>query len=123
MTGGEQAWHGSPQRYAEAFLRAAAPALESFPVCRGARLESLDIEYLTEDGDEEGVIRAVCAVAAVTFRGRRFSYRRGIWPPAHPAPTSAVIYATVLEERLLTGPRPPLAPGGTDDATEPPADR
>ncbi|WP_030542943.1 hypothetical protein [Streptomyces albus] len=119
MTGGEQARHGSPQRYAEAFLRAARPALETFLVCRGARLESLDIEYLTEDGDEENAVRAVCAVAAVTFRGRRFSYRRGIWPPAHPAPTTAAIYATVLEERLLTRPRPPRV-SGTDAAIEPP---
>ncbi|MCC9742118.1 hypothetical protein [Streptomyces sp. MNU89] len=121
MTGGERVRHGSPQRYAEAFLRAARPALEDFPVCRGARLESLDVEYLTDDRDAEGAVRAVCAVAAVTFRGHRFSYRRGIWPPFHPASTTAAIYATVLEERLLTRPRPPCV-SGTDAANEPPVE-
>jgi hypothetical protein len=44
----------------------------------------------------------VAATAVVRFRGRRCVFRRGIWPPSHPAATQAAIYATVLEERLLT---------------------
>ncbi|MBQ0985982.1 hypothetical protein KBZ10_15935 [Streptomyces sp. F63] len=110
-----------PQKYAEAFLRAARPALEDFPVCRGARLDSLDAEYLRDGETEKADVRAVSAMAVVIFRGRRSSFRRGIWPPARPASTSAGIYATVLEERLLTRPRSQLTPG-TDAANEPPVE-
>jgi hypothetical protein len=43
----------------------------------------------------------VTATAVVFFRSHRCVFRRGIWPPGHPAATRAAVYATVLEERLL----------------------
>jgi hypothetical protein len=49
---------------------------------------------------------AVHAETMVTFRGRRFSYRRKVWPSEHCAAFQAGLYATFLEEKLLTTPLP-----------------
>ena len=50
--------------------------------------------------------------ATVRFRGGRFSFRRQVWPPDHPARLKASLLATSLEERLLTGRHPPPDPSG-----------
>ncbi|GAA3768437.1 hypothetical protein ACFS5L_22265 [Streptomyces phyllanthi] len=89
---------GGPQDYTRAFLRSALPAVEDLCERRGGAFESLTHEAVP---DAKGEV-LVTATAVVRFRGRRCVFRRGIWPPDHPATTRAAIYATVLEERLLT---------------------
>ncbi|MDN0198769.1 hypothetical protein [Streptomyces sp. S.PNR 29] len=92
-----------PQDYTDAFLRAARPAVQD--LCeerRGAAFDSLTPEDLA---DATGGL-VVGATAVVFFRGHGCVFRRGIWPPVHPAATRAALYATVLEERLLTGVAP-----------------
>jgi hypothetical protein len=37
------------------------------------------------------------------FRGRRFEYRRRIWPAQHSGAMQAGLFVTFLEEALLTG--------------------
>lgn len=54
----------------------------------------------------------VYAETTVTFQGRRFSYRQRVWPSEHHARFQAGLYATFLEERLLTRPAPA---DGSDD--------
>ncbi|WP_243766293.1 hypothetical protein [Streptomyces sp. GC420] len=72
-------------------------------------MESLTCEVVP--GAEGNVV--VAATTVVFFRGRRCVFRRGIWPPSHPAATRAAIYASVLEERLMTHVLPRLG----DDAS------
>ncbi|MCM2576824.1 hypothetical protein [Streptomyces meridianus] len=105
--GDDRAEYGSPQEFVEDFLRRARPALVDLFDRRGGELESLHAEWSGPPGEPLVRVRAV-----VVFRGTRFSHRRRIWPPNHPAGTQAAIYATVLEERLLTRPRPPHGTGG-----------
>ncbi len=62
------------------------------------RLASLTCEVVP--GATDDVV--VAATTVVLFRGHRCVFRRGIWPPSHPAVTRAAIYAPVLEERLMT---------------------
>lgn len=96
-------WGGS-QGYTDVFLRSARRAVRDLCERRGGELESLACEVVP---DATGVV-VVAATTVVLFRGRRCVFRRGIWPPSHPATTRAAIYASVLEERLLTRalPRP-----------------
>jgi hypothetical protein len=99
---------GGPREYTDAFLWSARRAVQDLCERRGGRFESL-----THDAapDAAGNL-IVAATAVVLFRSRRCVFRRGIWPPGHPAATRAAVYATVLEERLLTRVRP-LPGGGT----------
>lgn len=69
---------------------------------RNGQLESLEAEHVVSEGD----LPMVHATAVVAFRDHRFSYLRSIWPPSHPPATQAGIYATMLEERLLTWAHP-----------------
>lgn len=111
------------------FLRSARRAVQDLCERRGGELESLTCEVSevccevlpgATGGDvpdaTSAVVRGatggvvVAATAVVLFRGRRCVFRRGIWPPGHPATTRAAIYASVLEERLMTGVLP--RPGG-----------
>lgn len=101
----DHADRGGPREYTDVFLRFALRAVRDLCERRGAVLESLSCEAVP--GDPGG---AVAATTVLRFRGRRCVFRRGIWPPGHPAATRAAIYATVLEERLLTRVRP--ADGG-----------
>ncbi|GAB2986911.1 hypothetical protein GCM10023080_060460 [Streptomyces pseudoechinosporeus] len=109
MTDGHATW-GGPQEYTDVFLRSALPAVQDLCERRGGKLESLTHEAVP--GATGDVV--VAATAVVLFRGRRCVFRRGIWPPSHPPATRAAIYATVLEERLLTGVHP-----STGDDTSP----
>ncbi|MFK4103755.1 hypothetical protein ACI2L1_27470 [Streptomyces sp. NPDC019531] len=89
---------GGPQEYTDVFLRSARRAIRDLSVRRGAELESLTCEAIADAmGDT-----VVAVTTVVVFRGRRCIFRRGIWPPSHPAATRAAIYASVLEERLMT---------------------
>ncbi|MEU6662528.1 hypothetical protein [Streptomyces sp. NPDC046821] len=102
-----------PREYADEFLGYASRAVRDLCERRGCELESLTWEVTT--GATGGTVGAtggtvVAATAVVLFRGHRCVYRRRVWPPNHPAPTRAGIYATLLEECLLTRVRP--APGG-----------
>ncbi|MDI3390198.1 hypothetical protein QIS99_28995 [Streptomyces sp. B-S-A8] len=100
--------HGPPQEYVEEFLRRAEPALDDLFARRGGQLENLAaVRAVGEDG-----LLTIHAITVVTFRGGRFSYRRRIWPPSHPPATQAGIYATMLEERLLTRAHPADGTGG-----------
>ncbi|MFI1092357.1 hypothetical protein [Streptomyces sp. NPDC020917] len=103
MTDAHAAW-GGPQEYTEAFLRSARRAVQDLCERRGAEFASLSHDVVPATGGNV----VVAATAVVVFRGRRCAFRRGIWPPSHPATTSAALYATVLEEQLLTRvhPRP-----------------
>lgn len=80
------------------FLRSAREAVQDLCDRRGCTLESFAEE--TVPGAAGGVVVTVTTVAR--FWGRRCVFRRRIWPPDHPAVAQAGIYATVLEERLLT---------------------
>lgn len=100
--------HGPPQEYVEEFLRRAEPALDDLFARRGGQLENLAAVRAVG----EGGLLTIHAIAVVSFRGCRFSYRRRIWPPSHPPATQAGIYATMLEERLLTRAHPADAAGG-----------
>jgi hypothetical protein len=79
--------------YVAAFLAVAHPAVVGDLADWAATLESLEIEHAAD--------RAY-ATATVGFRGRRYRYRRAIWPPDHPPDLKAGLYATTLTERLLT---------------------
>jgi hypothetical protein len=91
--------------YLAAFMRSARPAAAGDLADWAGTLESLDLEYETLAEASH-----VYAVATAWFRGRRYRYRRRIWPADHPAPLKAALYATTLTERLLTTP-PPTATG------------
>ena len=108
MTDDQAAWGGA-REYTDAFLRSALPAVQDLCERRGGELESLTHEAVS---DATGDV-VVAATAVVVFHGHRCVFRRGIWPPGHPATTRAAIYATVLEERLLTR----VHPGPGDDAS------
>jgi hypothetical protein len=97
VTDDHAAW-GGLKEYTDVFLRSAHRAVRDLCERRGGALESLTYESVP---DVTGDV-VVAATAVVLFRGRRCVFRRGIWPPSHPAATHAAIYATVLEERLLT---------------------
>ncbi|POX55765.1 hypothetical protein C3489_09285 [Streptomyces sp. Ru71] len=103
MTDDPAGW-GGPQEYTDAFLRSARQAVQDLCARRGGELESLTCEVVP--GAPGDVV--VAATTVVLFRGRRCVFRRGIWPPSHPATTRAAIYASVLEERLMTRVGPPL---------------
>jgi hypothetical protein len=93
---------GGPQEYTDTFLRSTRRAVEDLCERRAAELESLTCDVVpAATGDV-----VIAATAVVFFRGRRCVFRRGIWPPDHPATTRAAVYASVLEERLMTGVRP-----------------
>jgi hypothetical protein len=99
---------GGLQEYTDLFLESAHRAVLDLCARRGAELESLGCDVATgdggdgdSDGDGDGRV-VVAATTVVRFRGRRCVFRRGIWPPDHPAVTRAAVYASVLEERLLT---------------------
>lgn len=102
MTDDPAGW-GGPQEYTDVFLRSARRAVQDLCERRGGELESLTCEAAHDAAG--GTV--VAATAVVLFRGRRCVFRRGIWPPSHPAVTRAAVYATVLEERLMTRVRPP----------------
>ncbi|MFF3468392.1 hypothetical protein [Streptomyces sp. NPDC002619] len=75
---------------------------------RASDLESLTCEVVPDaTGD------VVAATTVVLFRGRRCVFRQGIWPPSRPAATRVALYASVLEERLMTRVLPRLG----DDAS------
>jgi hypothetical protein len=95
---------GGPQEYTDVFLRSALRAIQDLCERRGSELESLTCEAAP---DATGDVVAA-ATTVVLFRGRRCVFRRGIWPPSHPAATRAAIYTSVLEERLLTQVQPQL---------------
>ncbi|ELS55173.1 hypothetical protein [Streptomyces viridochromogenes] len=97
MTDDPAGW-GGPQEYTDVFLRSARRAVQDLCERRGGELESLTCEVVP--GAAGDVV--VAATTVVLFRGRRCVFRRGIWPPSHPATTRAAIYASVLEERLMT---------------------
>ncbi|KOU56427.1 hypothetical protein ADK57_42305 [Streptomyces sp. MMG1533] len=97
MTDSHTTW-GGPQEYTDAFLRSARRAVRDLCERRGAEFESLTHDAAPDAAGD----MIVAATAVVRFRGHRCAFRRGIWPPSHPATTRAAIYATVLEERLLT---------------------
>ncbi|MFH8465947.1 hypothetical protein [Streptomyces sp. NPDC017991] len=101
MADAHTAW-GGPQEYTDAFLRSARRAVQDLCERRGGEFESLSHDVVHDTADD----MIIAATAVVLFRGRRCVFRRGIWPPSHPAATRAAIYATVLEERMLTGVRP-----------------
>ena len=101
MTDTHADW-GGPQEYTDAFLRSARRAVLDLCERRGGEFESLTHEAVPDDAGTT----IVAATTVVRFRGHRCVFRRGIWPPSHPATTRAAIYATVLEERLLTQVRP-----------------
>ncbi|MEU1199039.1 hypothetical protein ABZ446_22845 [Streptomyces sp. NPDC005813] len=100
---------GGPQEYTDVFLRSAHQAVQDLCARRGAELESLTCDVVPGAAGEV----VVAATTVVHFRRRRCVFRRGIWPPSHPAATRAAIYASVLEECLLTRVRPGLG----DDAS------
>ncbi|GAA5012528.1 hypothetical protein [Streptomyces siamensis] len=100
---------GGPREYADAFLRSARRVVQDLCERRGAELDSLTCEVVP--GATSDVV--VAATTVVRFRGRRCVFRRGIWPSSHPAATRAAIYASVLEECLLTR----LRPRPRDDAS------
>ncbi|WP_432176011.1 hypothetical protein [Streptomyces sp. Tue6028] len=93
---------GGPQEYTDVFRRSARRAVQDLCERRGAELESLTCDVAP--GAAGDVV--VAATTVLHFRGRRCVFRRGIWPPSHPAATRAAIYASVLEECLLTRVRP-----------------
>ncbi|MFG2027498.1 hypothetical protein [Streptomyces sp. NPDC048825] len=97
MTDDHATW-GGPQAYTDAFLRSARRAVQDLCERRGGEFESLTHDAVP---DAAGNV-VVAATAVVVFRGHRCVFRRGIWPPSHPPGTRAAIYASVLEERLLT---------------------
>lgn len=97
MADDHAAW-GGPREYTEEFLRTARRAVHDLCDRRGGELESLTDEAVP---NPTGHV-VVAATAVVLFRGRRCVFRRGIWPPSHPAAIQASLYATILEERLLT---------------------
>ena len=108
MTDDPADW-GGPQEYTDVFLRSALRGVQDLCERRGGELESLTCEVVSgATGDE-----VVAATTVMLFRGRRCVFRRGIWPPSHPAATRAAIYASVLEERLMTRVVPQLG----DDAS------
>jgi hypothetical protein len=87
--------------YVAAFLLAARPTVAGDLAGWAGTLEALEVEYEQSADD-----RAAYATATVRFRGRRYRYRRRIWPADHPAGFKAGLYATFLTERLLTRPPP-----------------
>lgn len=102
------AGRGGPQEYVDAFLRSARQAVLDLCDRRGGEFESLSGEAVSaSDAADNADHLVVAATAVVLFRGRRCVFRRRIWPPSHPATTQAAVYATVLEERLLTRVHPP----------------
>jgi hypothetical protein len=103
----DHATWGGPQEYTDVFLRSARRAVQDLCERRGGELQSLTCEAVPGDTGDTGDV-VVAATAVVLFRGRRCVFRRGIWPPGHPAATRAAIYASVLEERLLTRVHPSL---------------
>jgi hypothetical protein len=92
------------------FLRSALRAVQDLCERRGGEVESLTCEVVP---DTRGDVVVVAATSVVLHRGRRCIFRRGIWPPSHPATTRAAIYASVLEERLMTR----VPPGMGDDSS------
>ncbi|MER5917889.1 hypothetical protein ABT124_48350 [Streptomyces sp. NPDC001982] len=108
MTDDSAGW-GGPQEYKDVFLRSARRAIQDLCERRGSDLESLTCEVVP---DATGDV-VVAATTVVLFRGRRCVFRQGIWPPSHPAATRAALYASVLEERLMTRVLPRLG----DDAS------
>jgi hypothetical protein len=89
---------GGPQEYTDVFLRSALRAVQDLCERRGSELESLTCEAVPGAAGDA----VVAATTVVIYHGRRYIFRRGIWPPSHPAATRAAIYASVLEERLMT---------------------
>lgn len=68
----------------------------------GGRLDDFGVDGLGSDGLGSAGDTTVHAEAVLTFRGRRFRYRRRVWPNDHPFPLSVSLYVTHLQERLLT---------------------
>ena len=108
MTDDPATW-GGRQEYTDAFLRSALRAVQDLCERRGSELESLTCD----PGPDATSDLVVAATTVLLFRGHRCVFRRGIWPPSHPAATRAAIYASVLEERMLTRVNPRLG----DDAS------
>jgi hypothetical protein len=94
---------GGRQEYTDVLLLSALRAVQDLCERRGGGLESLTCEAIPHTAGDV----VVAATPVLLFRGRRCVFRRGIWPPTHPA-----VYASVLEERLMTRVRPQLS----DDA-------
>jgi hypothetical protein len=84
--------------YVEEFLRLARASIRDGLGAWGGELERLHV-----DSTGLGGSRITHVTAFVRFRGRRFAFRRRVWPPNHPVKLTVTLYATSLEERLLTG--------------------
>lgn len=82
------------QAFLAQFLNKARGELDFLVQRRGGHIDRF--------GVDEG--SAVHAQTIITFHGRRYRYRRQVWPSPHPAGLQADLYATYLEERLLTAP-------------------
>lgn len=80
--------------YLDAFLQAARTAVPSDLAQWQGVLETLDVDTVSD-------VEAH-ATATVRFRGRRYQYRRRVWPADHPPRVRAGLFATILVERLLT---------------------
>jgi hypothetical protein len=81
-------------RYVAAFLPIAWAGVNTMFTQPACQVESFGV-----DGDD-----TVHATTVVHYRGQRCTYRRQIWPPAHPAQLAAQMYTTFLEEILHTNP-------------------
>jgi hypothetical protein len=101
---------GGRQEFTDVFLRSALRAVQDLCERRGGELETLTCEVVP---GTTGDVAVVAATTVVLYRGRRCVFRRGIWPPSHPATTRAAIYASALEERLMTR----VLPGMGDDSS------
>lgn len=89
----------SRDEYVRQFARLARAGLAQLladprlPRLPGGRLEDFRLS-----GDT-----SVAAEATIAYRGRRFRYRRHIWPPDFPLEIKVALYVTHLQEMLLTG--------------------
>jgi hypothetical protein len=92
-------------RYLAEFLRPAWGGVNTMftdPQCR--------IESFTVDGEDVAYAETVGQ-----YRGRRWRFRRQIWPSSHPPLLAAQLYTTSLEERLNTRELSPEGDVGTVD--------
>ncbi|MET9971442.1 hypothetical protein ABZZ80_37450 [Streptomyces sp. NPDC006356] len=86
MTDDAAGW-GGPQEYTDVFLRSVRRAVQDLCERRGGELESLTCEVVP--GATGDVV--IAATTVVLFLGNRCVFRRGIWPPSHPATTRAAV--------------------------------
>lgn len=84
--------HDERVLYVAEFLRAAWGGVNSMFTQPPCQVESFGV-----DGHA-----TVHATTVGQYLGKRWRFRRQIWPPAHPAMLTAQLYTTSLEERLNT---------------------